>query len=218
MKKRLRKNRLGVGLLGLLALAAPAAQAAQSPMAVQFAGVLQNAGHRQVVMEAAKQSPAWTHMACSAASFTQVPEVAVYVPVLFDKAGAPISGEWREGVIASGCGTKVILNVLTKITAPSTLSTGFILPGATIADPILQNYAQSFALKAAGGLPAGCKDGFVADTEFAGYAVAGPTGESGAWKEIWTLDLCGVRRRVVVHFVPDATGTTINAEPATPPK
>jgi hypothetical protein len=189
------------------------AGAAQTLIAMQFAAVLQDPGHHQMVLDTARQSPAWTHISCEAASFAPAPEIGIYVPVQFGKDGAPISGAWREGVVASGCGAPVTLNVLTRITAPATLATGFLLPGGTIADPILQNYAQSFALKAAGGLPAGCKDGYVANTAFAGYDASNPNGNGGPWKEVWTLDLCGPPRRVLMHFIPDATGTTINAQP-----
>lgn len=194
-----------------------AAQADQPPVAAAFAAVMQDAGHRQTVLDAAKQSPAWTHKSCAGASFAETPEVAVYVPVTFDKNGVPTAGAWREGVVASGCGAPITLNILTKITAPATLATGFLLPGATIADPVLQNYAQKYAVSAAGGIPAGCHDAYVADTEFAGYenSTAGATNAtSGPWKEIWMLDLCGSRKRVVLHFIPDAMGITINANPS----
>jgi len=194
-----------------LPMAGTAAQTASNPMAMQFAAVLQDPGHRQMVENAAKDSPVWTHIACAGASFAQAPEVGVYVPVQFAKNGEPIAGEWREGLVASGCGAPITLNVLTEITAPATLATGFLLPGATIADPILQNYAQRFALKAAGGLPAGCTDGYVANTEFAGYDDPDEGPKIGPWKEIWTLDLCAGPKRVLMHFIPDASGTTIHA-------
>ncbi len=200
-------------LLPAAAQAAPAPAA--NPIAMQFAAVMQDSGHRQMVMQAAKASPVWMHMSCSQASFVQAPEVGVYVPMQFAKNGEPISGEWREGVVASGCGAPITLNVLTQITAPASLATGYLLPGATIADPILQNYAQSFALKAAGGLPAECKDAFIANTEFAGYVgYSGPGAppKIGPWNEVWTLSLCGPPKQVTMHFLPDANGTTIKAE------
>jgi hypothetical protein len=205
-------------LLPAMACAAPAATAeaaqppAAPPIAMQFAAVLQDAGHRQTVLDAAKQSPVWLHISCLAANFAQTPEVGVYVPVRFDKTGEPISGEWREGLLASGCGAPIMLNVLTQITAPASLATGFLLPGTTIADPVLQNYAQSFALKAAGGLPSGCKDAFIANTAFTGYDSPDTTGKIGSWKETWTLDLCGPPKQVTMHFIPDATGTSIKAQ------
>jgi hypothetical protein len=204
------KYLISAAILVLPAMAG-AAPTAKNPMAMRFAAVLQDPGHRQLVLDSAKESPAWTHISCAGASFAQAPEVGVYVPVVFDKNGEPVAGEWREGLVASGCGAPITLNVLTQITAPATLATGFLLPGATIADPVLQNYAQSFALKAAGGLPAGCTDGYVANTEFAGYDAANSGTKIGPWKEIWTLDLCAPPKRVTMHFIPDATGTTIHA-------
>ncbi len=199
--------------LGLAALLLLPGLAQAAPASAQaFAAVLQNPGHRQLVLAAAQRTPVWLHVGCAAARFTPAPEVAVYLPVVFDKTGAPVSGEWREGVVAAGCGAPVTLNVLTLITAPSTLKTGYLLPGASIADPVLQNAAQAFAVKAAGGIPPGCAQGFIADTAFAGYDDAAR--KSGPWKELWTLVLCGAPRRVVVHFEADATGTTIAAAPA----
>jgi hypothetical protein len=189
------------------------AQAAKPGTAMEFAAVLQNPGHRQTVLDAAKASPAWTHISCPAANFAQAPEVGVYLPVVFDKTGVPVSGEWREGLTVTGCGAPITLNVLTQISAPATLATGYLLPGSTIADPILQNYAQSFALKAAGGLPAGCKDGYVANTEFAGYEGEGAAQQTGPWKEIWTLDLCGPPKRVLIHFIVGASSVAVKAEP-----
>jgi hypothetical protein len=205
-------------MIGRLTLAAflllPAmAQAARPGSAMEFAAVLQNPGHRQTVLEAARDSPAWTHMSCPGARFAQAPEVGVYLPVVFDKSGVPVSGEWREGLTVTGCGAPMTLNVLTQISAPATLATGYLLPGSTIADPILQNYAQRFALKAAGGLPAGCKDGYVANTEFAGYEGADAAQQTGPWREIWTLDLCGPPERVMMHFIVGAGSVAIDAEP-----
>lgn len=199
-----------LGLAALLLL--PGFAQAAPPSAQAFAAVLQNPGHRQLVLATAQRTPVWLHLGCAGARFTPAPEIAVYLPVVFDKTGAPVAGEWREGVVASGCGAKVTLNVLTLITAPSTLETGYLLPGGSIADPVLQNAAQAFAVKAAGGIPPGCGQGFIANTAFAGYDDA--AAKSGPWKELWTLDLCGPPKQVVVHFEADVTGTTIEAAPA----
>jgi hypothetical protein len=199
------------GLVAVLLF--PGSAFAASASAQLFAAVLQDPGHRQLVLQAAERTPAWTHLGCANASFAQAQEIGVYVPVTFDKNGAPVSGEWREGLIATGCGAPVTLNVLTRITAPATLSTGFLLPGDTIADPILQNAAQNFAAKAAGGLPPGCTDGFIANTRFAGYEGPDAAKQSGSWKEIWTLNLCGQPKQVVMHFGVDAASVNINAVP-----
>jgi hypothetical protein len=205
-------------LLVLLSLPATGVAPARAQAANNFAAVIQDPGHRQAVLDAARQTPAWAQIACPAAAFNAAPEIAVYVPVRFNAAAAPIAGVWREGIVATGCGAAITLNVLTKITAPGILATGPLLPGGTIADPVLQNAAQAYAVRAAGGLPAGCADGYVADTEFAGYEGPAdkslPAGEQAApWREIWTMSLCGPSRRVMMHFAPGQPGVTINAGP-----
>jgi len=181
----------------------------------EFVNIIQNAGHHATVLDAARQTAAWAHTGCAAATFNEAPEIGVYIPVQFNLAGEPVAGEWREGIVATGCGVTMTLNVLTKVTATATLATGPLLPGGTIADPVLQNAAQGDAVAAAGGLPAGCTDAYVANTAFAGYE--GPAPQPGAaqqpaaWKEIWTLSLCGPNRNVLLHFTPGGAGIGITA-------
>jgi hypothetical protein len=178
---------------------------------------MQDTGHRQDVLQAALATPVWRHIACKAARYTQAPEIGVYAPMKFDSAGAPVAGEWREGIVASGCGPAIRLNVLTKVTAPSTLATGALLPGETIADPELQNAAQFYALRAAGGLPKTCPEAFVANTAFVAFA---PTEQpltpgrenTTPWREVWTLDLCRAVKRVTLDFVPSAQGVSVAAK------
>ncbi len=205
--------------LTLSIIVAPLAAQAQQKAADAFAAVMQNAGHKAAVMDSAKQSPAWSHMACPSASFAPVPEIGVYAPIQFNPAGQPVAGEWREGVIANGCGTSVTLNVLTKVTAPATLASGPLLPGGTIADPILQNNAQVNAVAAAGGIPSTCRDAYIANTSFSGYEgpanASLPEGEQSApWRETWTLNICTTTKNIILHFTPTASGVTIRANPA----
>jgi hypothetical protein len=201
-------------LAGLLLI--PGAALAQDHSAQEFAAVMQDAGHKAEVLGAAQATPAWATLACKTATYQQVPEIGVYLPVKFDKTGAPVAGEWREGLLATGCGARMRLNVLTKVTAPSTLASGALLPGDTIADPVLQNAAELYAVKAAGGLPPTCKEAFVRDTNFGGFqgpqSKALPAGEIAApWKETWYLDLCGTDKTVTLKFDPSAQGVSIGA-------
>lgn len=208
-------------VLALLAitLTVPSAAQAEEKAADAFAAVIQNAGYKAAVMDAARQSSAWSHMACPTATFAQQPEIGVYVPIHFNPAGQPVAGEWREGIIATGCSTTVTLNVLTKVTAPATLASGPLLPGGTIADPVLQNDAQANAVAAAGGIPPSCKDAYIANTVFCAYEGSAnstlPKGEQTApWREIWTLSLCGTTKNVVMHFTPNPQGVTIYVNPS----
>ena len=70
--------------------------------------------------------------------------------------------------------------------------------------------AKANAVLAAGGLPPGCTDAYVANTSFAGYQGRPP---NQSWKEVWTLNLCGVSKRVVMHFVPAGQAITVTANP-----
>ncbi len=194
-------------------LAQAAAPAGVTTVAQQFAGMMQNSGHRQMVLQSARKTPAWARVACAGAKFSPIPQIAVYTPILFDKKGMPIAGEWRESLTAAGCGAPMTLNVLTKITAPGILATGYLLPGTTMGDPILQNAGQAIVVRTLGGIPAGCGNAFVADTEFAGFEGANGARKTGPWKEIWTVDLCGPPKKVMVHFAPDNSGVTVYAEP-----
>ncbi|HQT65435.1 MAG: hypothetical protein B7Z75_12650 [Acidocella sp. 20-57-95] len=184
-----------------------------------FANVMQNQSHRAAVLDAARHSPAWSHMGCPSATFTPQPEIGVYAPIQFDPAGNPIAGAWREGLIATGCGTTLTLNVLTKVTAPATLVTGPLEPGGTIAEPTLQNAAQASVVAAAGGIPPACHDAFISNTTFNAYEGSPdpslPKGEQAApWSETWTLNICGPTKDVTIHFTPTATSVGIHADPA----
>jgi hypothetical protein len=81
-------------MLAAILLLPAMAQAAGTASAMEFAAVLQNPGHRQTVLDAAKDSPAWTHMSCPGARFAQAPEIGVYLPVVFDKTAcrSPANG------------------------------------------------------------------------------------------------------------------------------
>jgi hypothetical protein len=189
----------------LVVMLAPGAALADTGVQ-KLAEVISNAGHHATVLAAARASPVWVAEGCAGASFKGTPEVGVYLPLSFNGNGLPVAGEWREGLLASGCGPAVTLNVLTVVTGPGVLATGPLLPGGTIADPELQDAAQKYAVAGAGGVPAGCRGSYVADTVFGGYegAVA-----PRPWREAWTLNFCGAVKTVVMHFAPDAAGTKI---------
>ena len=194
-------------------LAQATAPAGATATAQRFAAVLQDPGHRQMVLQSAQKTPAWERVACAGARFSPIPQIAVYAAVVFDKKGMPVAGAWRESLTATGCGAPMTLNVLTKITAPGTLATGYLLPGTTMGDPILQNTGQAVVVRFLGGIPKGCRDAFVADTEFVGFEGPDAARQTGPWKEIWTVDLCSQPKQVMIHFVPEATTVTIYAEP-----
>ena len=102
-----------------------------------------------------------------------------------------------------------------------------LLPGTTIADPLLQRDGIRYATLAAeanGPKPAGCNTVRVVDTAFGAYGTPAPKARPGvdprSWTENWTVDACGTSTLVKLSFLPDATGTTISAgvdRPTKPP-
>ena len=94
---------------------------------------------------------------------------------------------------------------------PKTLSTAPLLPGTTHADPLLQKDAVTYVVIAAGGSEKDCDANFIEQTEFLKSGGKPLDGAKGSpWDELWTLRGCSHKAQVVVHFIPDRTGTTIS--------
>jgi type II secretory pathway pseudopilin PulG len=80
-----------------------------------------------------------------------------------------------------------------------------LLPGLSIADPLLQRDAVAGAeasVKAE--QPKGCNKSIVADTRLAEPLTAA----GGPWVELWTLNQCGKERHVEMRFTPSKEGGT----------
>jgi len=92
-----------------------------------------------------------------------------------------------------------------------------MLPGTSIADPILQRDAVPYAMTGMAAIaPKDCKESPAINTKFKSWDSGELPDAKGPgrrpWKEEWTVRLCGVSGVVPIHFVPDATGTTIRSE------
>jgi len=191
-------------------------QAEELGIPANLASILQNPQHQKAVVEAAQQSSTWVNNRCGNATFAIAGLVAIYQPLALDAQARPIAGAWKERVTAS-CGTHRVLNVLTAVKAPGALTSGVLLPGTTRADPQLQRDAVRYAAVASGGAPPpSCRQAYVADTKFVGVEGEADPGLAPArrtppWKEEWTMIACDKHSIVTLHFVPDATGTMINA-------
>jgi len=142
-----------------------------------------------------------------------------------------VSGRWTERWTVDRCG--VLVPYLVKFaraphgdldvamgldTPPSEIGT---VPGATIADPILQRDVLGFLAQrdlAAAGPGATCHTRKVIDTEvlqpLEGAVVAGDRPIDGQWVERWTLDRCGMPLpgQYVVRFRTTPKGTTFSVE------
>ncbi len=143
--------------------------------------------------------------------------VVVGVPPQFDKAGKPVSGNWRVITRLSGCGQIKNFSLLYAFAANGQLARLGMLPGSSAADPILQRDARMYANLAMGKLsPPGCKEFKYLDTAFEVFGPPGgnvPAGrEARSWTEKWQVRACGVEGIVKLYFIPDATGTAISAK------
>ncbi len=154
-------------------------------------------------------------------------DVAFYKMPTFNAAGAPTSGVWKLTTKWTGCGKSKTFNLFYNIVPGGSSSRTALLPGTTIADPLLQRDGIRYATLAAeanGPKPAGCNTVRVVDTAFGAYGTPAPKARPGvdprSWTENWTVDACGTSTLVKLSFLPDATGTTISAgvdRPTKPP-
>jgi hypothetical protein len=177
-----------------------------------FFKMIADANEQKVVLNVAKQSGVVLGNPCPSASFTILNQFVSYRPMAFDSSGRPTEGAWKQSVAEKGCGQDRLLNVFLSI-GPNAIPAAMpLFPGTTRADPVLQKDAMPFASAAARWPEQNCRAGFMENTEFlkeTGEPLAGAKGKP--WDELWTLTTCTKKALVTLHFIPDKTGTTINA-------
>lgn len=199
-------------ILSFSLLVIPTTQALADEQA-NFLKLIQEPSEQQLVLNAAKQSPVVLKNPCASAKFTLVNQFAIYKPLAFDSSDNISDGAWQQTVSESGCGQNRLLKVLLFLDAHSNgLKARPLYPGSTRANPILQKDALIHAVMAAGGLQEDYKNAYVADTEFlneTGHPLEGVSDKP--WNELWTLNIAGKKAQVIMHFIPDGTGTAIHA-------
>jgi hypothetical protein len=143
--------------------------------------------------------------------------VVIGVLPAFDKAGKPVSGNWRVVTRLAGCGQTRTFNLLYAFGKNGQILRIGMLPGSSAADPILQRDALVYANLAMGRLaPPNCKEFKYLDTAFEAFGAPGtnvpPGREARSWTEKWTVSACGVTGLVKLYFTPDAAGTAISTK------
>ena len=130
-----------------------------------------------------------------------------------DGNGAIVGGVFRESWMGLNCGdAHPRLNVWTVVQANRAPDVFLSYNGTSIADPRLQRDGYPMAMASANHRVPNCARMEVADTHFDTYE-GSPMPASGGrrvrpWREAWLMVGCEHAVKVVMHFIPDSTGTT----------
>jgi hypothetical protein len=171
--------------------------------------------HKGLIAHALAELPTTIFQRCPSL-VSKGSRVTVLKPISFGPSGVPNAGVWKESFPVAGCGNDTTLNFFFSASAEEKIWTTIGLPGATIADPILQKDAMTEAAAAAAKAgPKDCQSLTVINTEVLRNVADPLEGSKGSpWDELWTLILCATKAQVTMHFVPDKTGTTIQTNPS----
>jgi hypothetical protein len=134
-------------------------------------------------------------------------EAKVLRPLQIGANGNVVNGLWKESTAGVACGETRLYNASVSIEEGKTKVLA-LFPGHSYASPLLQHDTVRYAAIGAG---AGAE--CAADVLDTSLPEGEPSGAGVPWIEKWTVRACGKRSEVTIHFVPDATGTTINVSP-----
>lgn len=152
--------------------------------------------------------------ACTAADAPQLTDVFPVTPLDFDEAGVLTHGEIKTRWQYRSCALPSMNVWVVAIPGKAARAIGG-LPGNSIGELLLQRDALMYAfMGAAAFIPPGCHYPQVVDTRFVRFEGPADPDAKGRikrpWEEILSVEGCGARGDVTLHFIPDATGTTIN--------
>jgi hypothetical protein len=135
-------------------------------------------------------------------------QAKVYGSIQTNANGDIVNAHWKETTDGVACGEK--RSYVASVTIKDGKTAVYALfPGQSAAGAVLQHDAVQYA-----GVGAGAADNCAVDV----LETSLPNGEPSdntkvPWDEKWTVRACGKRSVVTMHFVPNATGTTINVTP-----
>jgi hypothetical protein len=150
----------------------------------------------------------------------------VVVPV--ELAAQGVSGRWTERWTVNRCGVSVPYLVKFDRARDGDLDVSMqredsgaaAVPGATLADPVLQRDTLAFLAQkdlTEAGPEARCRSRKIVATEILAPVDGGEVEDgrpiAGRWVERWTVDRCGASVDYVVRFTTTRKGTTFLAEP-----
>ena len=115
-------------------------------------------------------------------------------------------------ILIEGCGQRAQRNWVFMVLNDGRRSVLEMLPGNSVADPVLQQDAMRAARLAAQAAVPGCQQVLPLSGEFDGPdAEPGVARRTRPWTETWIMEACGIRLGVPMLFTPTATGTSFTA-------
>jgi hypothetical protein len=114
----------------------------------------------------------------------------------------PEGGQWIDHAIVNRCGTNTQRNLLIIARGQKQLQAVALLPGETIASPLLQRDAMTSGMVPVT-VKLGCDHRSIAVID---TALSGPVAQGVPWKEDWTYAGCGKMAVVTITFSPDGKG------------
>jgi hypothetical protein len=190
--------------------AAGAATPDTSPTApIDIVAFILSQEHHKAVIEAARDHNSKLPDGCKTAALLWGGMYQQLAKVHFDAAGQLKEGAWRETVIAYGCNSQRLFNLLTLPAPGGGARVVSLLPGTTAADAFLQRDTLPDLLSnpAFGGKD--CAQRLVTDTIFGGsqgplLPTPYPNVVDRAWHETWIVWACGKTYEAPVDFNPVA--------------
>jgi hypothetical protein len=134
-------------------------------------------------------------------------QAKVYGTIETDATGKIVNAHWKEMTDGVACGEKRLYVASVRIENGKSAVVG-LFPGHSNAGAVLQHDAVQYA-----GIGAGAGGSCAIDVLETSLPNGEPSDAKLPWDERWTVKACGKRSLVTMHFVPDATGTTINVTP-----
>ena len=134
-------------------------------------------------------------------------EAKILEPFQTDAQGKILNGQWKEFTEGTACGEKRLYNALVTI-KDGNPQVAPLFPGHSHAGVVLQHDAVQYAA-----IGAGAASGCATDVIDTALPEGEPSNDKAPWVEKWTVRACGKKSLVTMHFVPDATGTTITVSP-----
>lgn len=153
-----------------------------------------------LVGDEARITPTCTDVEPASAS-----RVSVFGEIAFDAAGKAVGGLWTARYPVKVCNKAVIRSVAFASRADGNLEITPMVPGESLADPLLQlDTKQAFAVSIQK-MIGECSAIVVRDTQ----VVDPPVKLRDKWREAWIAHACGRDAGQVIEFVPNKEGTAV---------